>query len=360
MPPDPLTGQIHIFGTASDNAGVYQAGRDQNVTHYNLHVGSSPGTTGSTHIDRRVTAQAAQQHTQQIIEVLALVVEHYRKRCAELAEEARRARAEGRSEALREVQEKLRDAELRVMRAQEKKREAERERERLEVLLAKTHYESEEARRQPTRRWGQSDDERAFEDVLASADDELRLIRAELRTLASDLGTGGADGEVVSAEPVPGPRSGLDLAQTAPGTAASPARPSGSQASRTESQPRVRPGQDRLYLGRLFFVAAGLPMPIAGAAIRAVYSREPGVAVVWSILFPVVALLLAVAEVSLLLFFARLAYGWQKDDGSHALSCFFHAALGIALFAVGVSLSPAAVPLLASCGRLVAEYVGPL
>ncbi|WP_086770755.1 hypothetical protein [Streptomyces bobili] len=370
--PDPLAGEIHLSGTASDHGGVYQAGRDQTVTHFSVHVGTAPGPIGSAQIDRRVTTQAAQQHAQRVIEALALAVEHFRKRCVELAEEARRARAEGRREALREVQEKLRDAELRVIRAQEKKREAERERERLEALVARTRYEAEAERRQPTPLWGQPDDERTFEDVLASADDELRLIRAELRTLASDFGRGeapsGGNG-VVSGEVVPEPRPSQNLADTGPETALPVGSPksstggSGSQAARTGSQrlaPTVRLGLVRRYLGRVFFGAAGLPMPMAGAAIRAVYSREPGVAVVWSVLFPVAAGILAVAAVSLLILFARLAYAWPKDDGSIALSCFFHAALGVALLAVGIFLSPATAPLLTDCGRLIAEYVGPL
>ncbi|MFH0175504.1 hypothetical protein [Streptomyces cacaoi] len=367
-----MTGEIHLFGAASDHGGVYQAGRDQTVTHFSVHVGTAPGPTGSVHLERRVTTQDAQQRTQRVIEGLALAVEHFRKRCVELAEEARRARAEGRSEALREVQEKLRDAELRVIGAQEKKREAERERERLEALVARTRYEAEAARRQPARHWEQPDDERAFEDVLASADNELQLIRAELRTLADDLGRGeapsGGDGVVIG-EVVPESRSTQDLAEPEPATAlpvGSPTSSTGrpvSQAGRAGAQrlaPTVRLGRDRRYLGRLFFAAAALPMPMAGAAIRAVYSREPGVAVVWSILFPVAVVFLAVAAVSLLILFARLAYAWRKDDGSVVVSCMFHAVLGIALLTVGIVLNPGTAPLLTDCGRLIAEYVGPL
>jgi hypothetical protein len=99
---------------------------------------------------------------------------------------------------------------------------------------------------------------------------------------------------------------------------------------------------------------------MAGAAIRAVHSREPGVALVWSILFPVGAVLLAVAALSLFILFARLAYAWQKDDGSAVVSCLFHAVLGVALLTVGIFLSPATVPPLTDCGRLIAEYAGPL
>jgi hypothetical protein len=369
---EPLAGEIHLSGIASDNGGVYQAVGDQTVTHLNLHVGTATGLNGSREIGPRVTPEGAQRHTQLVIEALALTVEHFRKKCAELAEEARRARAEGRREALREVQEKLRDAESRVIRAQEKKREAERERERLEALMARTRYEAEAARRQPTQPWARPDDERAFEDILASADHELSLIRSELSSLASDLGkdeepSGGdrvVSGEVVSESPQEqrfGKAVSNESALAGVTAAASTRRPeSAARSGPQRITPTVRPGRVRCNLGRMFFVGAGLPMPMAGAAIRLVYSRNPGVSVVWSILFPVAAVLLAVGVTSLLIFFARLAYAWQKDDGTVVVSCFFHTALGAALFVVGISLSPEAVPPLTECGRLIAEYLGPL
>nr|WP_163017000.1 hypothetical protein [Streptomyces chartreusis] len=367
-----MAGEIYLVGTASDNGGVYQAVGDQTVTHLNLNVGMAAGLGGSSEVSFRVTPEGAQRHTQLVIEALTLAVEHFRQKCTELALEARRARAEGRREALREVQEKLRDAESRVMRAQEKKREAERERERLEALMARTRYEAEAARRQATQPWERPDDERAFEDILASADHELSLIRSELSTLASDLRrdeeSSGGD-RVVSGEVVSQPtqdkgssRAGAEPAMA--GSTAAESLPSpGPPAARSRSSrttPTVRPGRVRCSLGRMFFVGAGIPMPMAGAAIRLVYSRTPGVAVVWSILFPVAAVVLAVGVTSLLILFARLAYAWQKDDGTVVVSCFFHAVLGAALFVVGISLSPEAVPPLTECGRLLAEYFGPL
>ncbi|MBL1084176.1 hypothetical protein JK359_19765 [Streptomyces actinomycinicus] len=367
--PDRLTGDTYLFGTASDHGGVYQAGRDQTVTHFNVHVDPAPGLTASAHVARRVTPQAAQQHTQRVIEALALAVEHFRQRCVELAAEAQRARAEGRREALREVQEKLREAESRVIRAQAKKEEAERERERLENLMARTRYEAESARWSSARA---PDDERTFEDILGAADDELRSIRAELRTLAEDLGRSEeplGSHTVVRGDVVREARAGREFAEgeyramSGDSPKAFPSTRPGHPAAR--SAPRsamsaTRPGRFRRGLGRLFFVAAGLPMPMAGAAIRSMYSQEPGVAVVWSILFPVAAVLLAVGATSLLIFCARLTLAWQKDDGTVVVSCFFHAALGAGMFVVGISLSPAAVPPLTDCGRVIAEYVGPL
>lgn len=360
-PSGPSTEAIRLSGTASDHGGVYQAGRDQTVVQLNLHAGADGN--GSAHLNLRVTPEAAQQHTQRVIEGLALAVEHFRRRCEELEGDVRRARAEGRREALLEAEQKLRDAEWRVMRAQEKKREAEQERERLESFLARSRYHAATASRRPAQSAPPLDDQRVFENVLTSADDELQAIRAELRTLADSL-HGGEErangGRVVRGESIPAsPVSGSTLDAASETSGHQP--PAVAGAPQKTIRPKIRLGRFRRYLGRTFFVAAGLPMPAAGMAIRATLSHEPGVAVVWETLFPVWALLIAAMAVSLLLLFARLAYAWGQDEGTHGLSCAFHALLGIVAFTVGVSLTPDALPpLLADCGVLFAEYFGPM
>lgn len=346
---------------------MYQAGRDQTVMHVNLNV--SGDQDGSGHLGLRVTPEAAQQHTQYVIEKLTLAVEHFRRRCEELEDEACRARMEGRREALREVEQKLRDAEWRVMQAQAMKKQAEQERERLEALLARSRYRAAAASRQPAQGVAAPDDQRVFETVLASADDELQLIREELRTLADDL-RGSEErpdgGRVVRGETEPAPpvvpdrapevATGTSIGSPAPGTPRSQAR-----AVTSTSQRATRTlGRGRRFLGRLFFVSAGLPMPVAGAAIRATFSHEPGVAVIWRVLFPVSAVLLVTMAAALLLLFARLAYAWGQDEGTHSLSCAVHAIVGIVTCLVGMALTPDALPLLADCGRLFAEYLGPL
>ncbi|MES4904900.1 MULTISPECIES: V-type ATP synthase subunit E [unclassified Streptomyces] len=337
--------------------------------HVNLNV--SGDGDGSGHLGLRVTPEAAQQHTQHVIEALALAVEHFRRRCEELEDEARRARVEGRREALREVEQKLRDAEWRVMQAQAKKKQAEQERERLETLLAQSRYKAAAASRRPAQGAPPSDDQRVFEAVLASADDELQLIRAELRTLADDLRgseEGPDGGRIIRGETDPAPPvvpdrapeavTGTSVGSPALGTPRWQARAVSSTSQRATRT--VMLGRRRRFLGRLFFVSAGLPMPVVGAAVRATFSQEPGVAVIWSILFPVSAVVLATMAAALLLLFARLAYAWGQDEGTHSLSCAFHAIVGVVTCLVGVALTPDTLPLLADCGRLFAEYLGPL
>ncbi|MFJ8939796.1 hypothetical protein ACIRL0_29460 [Streptomyces sp. NPDC102365] len=327
---------IHLHGFASHGSQLNQAGRDQTVTNLNLHMGAAEGQVRHTELDLRISAETAQEHAQYIIEALALAVEHFSKRCVMLTEEARRARAEGRSEALREVQERLRDAELRVISAQAKKREAENERERLEALIATARYEAEAARRRPARSWEPADDESAFENVLTSADAGLASLRAELRALADDLGKSErspAADRIVRAEVVPDASSG-----PVPSMEKQPARATDVQKpvpSLQEPHPPVTPSgprrvvsPTRRWLGRLFFVAALVPMPLAGAAIRLVYTRDPGVALAWRIIFPPTAVILAAVAISLLILFAKLAYAWPKDDGSVVLGCVFHAFAG--------------------------------
>ncbi|WP_435125697.1 hypothetical protein [Actinacidiphila sp. bgisy144] len=367
-PSDFPSGVMRLSGVASDNGNVYQAGRDQSVTHVNVQVNAGDGFGA---VSRRVTPEDAQLHMQRVIESLAFAVEYFRRRCEKLEQEARRARAEGRREAARELSEKLREAEARVARAQMKKKEADKERERLESIVAQARYELATASRIKAWEAEAPDDKRIFDNVLASADDELHAIRAELRALADGLRDSGAsagDGRVVRGETVLPSYGAVKQPDTdAEDTNGSPVV--GAQVQEPEEaggKPRapvrkVVLGRRRIYMGRTFFVAAGLPMPLAGAAIRVTLSHTPGVALVWVGLFPLSAVLVATLTTALLLFFARLAYAWGQSEDTHLLACSVHALLGIATFIVGVSLSPGSLPpLLAHGGLLFAEYLGPL
>jgi len=151
--------------------------------------------------------ERTQERVDLLIRVLSLTQAEWQARCAELAEEAQRARAEGRAQALAEVQEHLRAAELRVMKAQRMMREAEQEREKTEALLtqaqrelalrrrAQEREEEEKARRREAA-WADGESAHAarlneegeqFTQFLERAEAELGAVRADLRSLGEEL-----------------------------------------------------------------------------------------------------------------------------------------------------------------------------
>ena len=113
------------IGRASDSGQVYQSGADQYVTH--IHIAESRGRT----------AHEARRRADAVVQVLTRTVGELTAHCKELEGQVRRARAEGRAAAQAEFAEKLKDAELRVLRARSTMRQAEEERGRAEALLAR-------------------------------------------------------------------------------------------------------------------------------------------------------------------------------------------------------------------------------
>ncbi len=202
------------YGRASGHGQVYQSAGDQYVTHVNI-----------TAEGRGLAAHEARERADVVVQVLARAVGEWAARCQELEEKARRAKAEGRAEAHAEFTERLRDAELRVMRARSTMRQAEEERARAEALLAQAQQELARRRRggeqdrddddlRPVRP-GPPQDERDAEefcDLLERAEAELGAVREGLRRLGEETGpdparvvAGGVDAPH-RAGPASGPR----------------------------------------------------------------------------------------------------------------------------------------------------------
>ncbi|MFC8389968.1 hypothetical protein [Streptomyces sp. NPDC057238] len=114
-------GHAETWGRASGGGQVNQAGADQYVIH--VHVPEDRDRTD----------------------------DEWAARCRELEEQVRNARAEGRAEARAEFAKRLRDAELRAVRAERIMREAEEKRARAEEMLARARQEPD-SRRQTAER----------------------------------------------------------------------------------------------------------------------------------------------------------------------------------------------------------------
>ncbi|MEY9489310.1 hypothetical protein RKD26_005104 [Streptomyces calvus] len=216
------------YGRASGHGQVYQSAGDQYVTHVNI-----------TAEGRGLAAHEARERADVVVQVLARAVGEWAARCQELEEKARRAKAEGRAEAHAEFTERLRDAELRVMRAQSTMRQAEEERARAEALLAQAQQELARRRRggeqdrddedlRPVRP-GPPQDERdaeEFSDLLERAEAELGAVREGLRQLGEETGTDPA--RVVAGE---------WTRRTAPDRHPAPARPTAPPAGDAPARP---------------------------------------------------------------------------------------------------------------------------
>ncbi|MFD7688106.1 hypothetical protein [Streptomyces sp. NPDC059781] len=181
---------VEARGRASDDGQVYQSGADQYVTH--IHIAEA----------RCRTAQEACQRADAVVHVLTRAVGELAARCQELEERAGSARAEGRAEARAEFAERLRDAELRVMRAQRVMWAAEEKRAEAEETLAR-------ARQEPARRPRTAEREQEAASVrdpavpargwegaewlpgfVESARAELDAVREELRQLGEEADRG--------------------------------------------------------------------------------------------------------------------------------------------------------------------------
>ncbi|MFI5566145.1 hypothetical protein ACIA6T_01950 [Streptomyces sp. NPDC051740] len=201
-------GRGEAWGRASGNGQVYQSRANQYVTH--IHIAEA----------HTRTAHEARQRADVVVQVLVRAVGEWAARCQELEEQVRRARAEGRAEAQAEFAEKLKDAELRVMRAQSTMRQAEEERARAETLLAQAQEELARRRREAERDAEREverdavllpespgpardqEDTEQFSGLLERAEAELGAVREELRLLGEEVGRG--DGHAVGAQVIQG------------------------------------------------------------------------------------------------------------------------------------------------------------
>ncbi|MEV2195364.1 hypothetical protein AB0I02_31015 [Streptomyces phaeochromogenes] len=226
--------QAETWASATDNAQVYQSGGAQYIANLNFQGGGGASEEVMAQAGAHSSAlERTQERVGLLIRTLSLTQAEWQARCAELAGEARRARAEGRAQALAEAQEQLRAAEDRVIRAQRMMREAELARERTEALLTEAQRELALRRRAEERREEEqaqgtvalrTDQEAAralrldeegeqFTELLERAEAELGAVHDDLRSLGEEL-TGQSGGD-----PEPDARviEGLVVRQAGPG-----------------------------------------------------------------------------------------------------------------------------------------------
>lgn len=353
-------GKADAWARASENGQVYQSGRDQHVTHIYI----TPEARGQA-------AHEARQRADGVVQVLTRTVGEWAARCAELEEQVERARAEGRAEAQTEFAGRLKDAELRVMRAQRVMREAEEARAQAEVHLAQAQQELALQRRAAERESttsvpipssevvGEDQETEQFAQLMEQAELQLGAVRDELRLLSDEVQSRGADdqptvlvGEAVESgvteEGAESATGGIE----ADGAASRPAR-------RRSVRPRGEPRTLRARLvGVVGYFAIALPLPIAGSAIHLMYSAEKPPAVVWSVGFDVSVVVISLLISATLFVVLTQAQGWS--DVAVFLAFVVHATAGVVLFVSATVMDPDTLPPLTAVGRFVAEYLGPL
>ncbi|MEU6733951.1 hypothetical protein ABZ929_12230 [Streptomyces physcomitrii] len=301
--------RAELWGRASDRAQIFQSGRDQQITHIHVRTVSSAEGGSETESGLAVLRMDDQLHT--LVQVLTLTAAEWRERCTELAEEAQRAREEGRAEALAEVQEQLRESELRVIQAQRMLREAQEGRKEAEALMLRAQQEAAQLRRAQDDREAapQENDLPAprgedrtkqlrvegtqLTDIMDEAEAQLASVREELRSLGEQArvkqlgpGSGTVAGETVL--PL-APEDG-HLANSPAESAESAGRDSGSRStavSQTDAQeepgtperpkPPV-PGPPRRGRISVHLVLCALPAAVpmvTVTAVRAAYAADP-------------------------------------------------------------------------------------
>ncbi|MFC8664145.1 hypothetical protein [Streptomyces sp. NPDC057199] len=372
--------QAETWGSASDSAHVYQSRGSQYISHSHVYlhdgVGAAEGATARPGAHGSAL-ERTRERVDLLIRTLSLTHAESQARCAELAGEARRARAEGRAEALAEVQEQLRAAELRVMKAQRMMREAELAREKTEALLTEAQRElalrrRAEERREEERARGNAtpgtDPESArrdeegeqFTELLDRVEAELGAVRDDLRSLGEGMpGHGGARpaARVIEGHLVRQPEEDDVSSHTIPlrGTDAAAKAPRDLFASRAFSAPPAVPlarnaatyvpGPPRRFLIGVAWVVSVIPpcvLMFIVTAIRAEYATEPAV---WgAIAFTVVTVLGGVVLYALTLVVAGGVVLGMLDRGSEA----------------GAALVGFAMCLGGSLGLLVASFWTPL
>ncbi|MGW2522904.1 hypothetical protein ACWC09_39140 [Streptomyces sp. NPDC001617] len=315
--------EADIRGRASDNAHVYQAQNNQYIAQFHLH-----GEVGGTAQElvragmRGAALELTQERVTLLIRTLSLTQAELQARCVELEEEARRARAEGRAEALAEMQEQLRAAELRVMKTQQMMRDAVREREKAEALLtraqaelalrrrAEERREQEQARAEAVARTDAetaapaatpSEEGEQFTQFLELAEEQLGRVRDDLRLLGEEMS--GPDGmpaatQVIEGQLVPHSDDGRRPVAAKPSGGSAQGKSSKAKASptavRTRALKPLGPVQ-RFLVGLVWVLCLVLlctPMLVV-TSIRAAYGSD---ASLWGmVLFTISAVVLGLA-----------------------------------------------------------------
>ncbi|MFI1069893.1 hypothetical protein [Streptomyces puniciscabiei] len=329
---------------AADKAHVYQARGSQYISQSNWYVFGADGASNASLIrpgERGAALERTHKRANLLIQALQLTEAEWQARCAELEEEARRARAEGRAEALAEMEEQLRAAELRVMKAQEMMRDAVREREKAETLLTQAQQElalrrrAEERRAAERMRTGEVPSSAArlreegeqFTEFLERAAAELGALRDDLRVLGDEAAVRGG---TQPAQVIEGQWTRAGKADTpARATAVrSPAAPAPAQGTRREPVP----GPPRRFLIALAWTVCAIPPWIPMLVVTANRAAYASGGSLWkTVPFTVVTVLLgAVAYLLGLLLAGVVTVEWLNRDSETAA-----VGLGCAMFGLG-------------------------
>lgn len=358
--------RAETWGRASGSGQVYQSGGDQQITHVHVRAASSTGGVGEDGTEAGLEILRMNDQLTTLVQVLTLTAAEWQARCGELAEEVLRARTEGRAEALAEVEDQLRESELRVIKAQRMMREAQEERRKSETLLMQAQQEAVQRRRaeEQSRAASQAEalpilmeDRRAeqlsaegaeFTQIMDEAEAQLASLRDELRVLGED-----AKGKLQE------PALGIVVGETvgrppeAQRSAASPGTPEPEPGSRPDTagttsppggaaQPPSRvPGPPRRGRMAFFLVVCAIPefLPmLTVTTLRAVYAADPDA---WQAVVVTAAVVLAGAVAYLLVGFVAvgatadsldrssensvvmLAFGWVVVGGIVLLTAAF-------------------------------------
>ncbi|MET9176979.1 hypothetical protein ABZX88_01960 [Kitasatospora aureofaciens] len=397
------TGEVRLHGRAADEGQVFQARGDQYITQVSFSLADGSGSH-SQMLERAANAQQTRVGYQQLVDILLGMVASLEADRSVLKEKARRAKAEGRAEALEEIQGMLRGYELKLMQTQARLKEAQHEREVAERLLIETQRAAEEYRRAAEdlaqqrqasaarSAIGQSGlrDLHTYDVAMESVDAGLEALRTELRRLSNEMSQRLVEpsdrivsGDVVDSRvnspdwKLPTEMNPQDLdAQAEEGGPTTTAIPSwsaddalpiaeeeGDDATTSDPSARGRSVASRSVSGflltALVFLLPPVPLAIAGTSIRLTYSADPLPAVIWGLLFTIAVSLVGTGIGLLLMSFGRRLAGWGREDDK-TCGCFFYALLSIGLFIYSLVRSPSEGGMLVTVAHFVATTFGPL
>lgn len=400
----------NLRGSASDDGQVYQARGDQSITHVSFNFNERASVQYQS-LMQAANAQQARTATNEIIGFLGGMIADLQVECTALREEARQAKAAGRAEALGEIQDDLRDYELRLLQAQSRLKEAQREREVAELLLIEAQRTAEKYRKdaeklQRDRQRGAATagdshkraghrDLRDYDRAMEGVDDGLAELREELRRLGNQLSQRLREpsemqvvqGEVVgstgrSSEKLQMPDGASivrddtvlpDSGQPSFSVSTAPSIQQSSQpqnlASTSREDQRSAPlaktpstaGSGVVgFLGTCaVFLTPPLPLMIAGTSIKLLYTATSGPAVVWGLIFTVLSVLIASVLGIFFMFIGRDLAGWSLDD-KMGIGCGFYFVVSISLFIYSLVRTTANGGALVAVAHFVVTALGPL
>lgn len=390
----------NLRGSASDDGQVYQARGDQRITHVSFNFNERASVQHQS-LMQAANAQQARTATNEIIGFLGGMIADLQVECTALREEARQAKAAGRAEALGEIQDDLRDYELRLLQAQSRLKEAQREREVAELLLIEAQRTAEKYRKdaedlQRDRQRGAATardshkraehrDLRDYDRAMEGVDDGLAELREELRRLGNQVSQRLRDpsemqvvqGEVVGSAGGSGEKLHMpDGAKIAPDEIVLP--DSGEPSSSVSVGPSIQQSTGREdqrplaktrstagsgvvgFLGTCaVFLTPPLPLMIAGTSIKLLYTATSGPAVVWGLIFTVLSVLVASVLGIFFMFLGRELAGWSLDD-KMAVGCGFYLVVSIGLFIYSLVRTTANGGALVAVAHFVVTALGPL